>query len=156
MALKNRNLNRLLKEMKKYVQEVNDQEICRRFETLIKGGNEEDISPQVTTRILEDPFDVEENEIPEIYLMYFRHYRFMRKRYNRQVERGEIDPNSSSRNKGRRTTSGASKGSRSTKSSAQNSGASGMGSASKSSKGSSSSNSPKSSSATRKGSNKGQ
>jgi hypothetical protein len=130
MSLKNRNLNRLLKEMKKHVQEVNDQEICRRFETLIKGGNEEDIQAQVMSRILEDPFDVEENEIPEIYLMYFRHYRFMRKRYNRQVERGEIDPHAtgrgkSSASKSRKTSSGnsTSKSSSSKASSQENSSA---------------------------------
>lgn len=86
MTKKNRNVTRLLKEMKKLAIDVNDNEICKKFETLIKSGTEEDIVQVIVSRIIDDPFDVDDKEIPEIYVMYFRHYRFMRKRQKKIQE----------------------------------------------------------------------
>lgn len=90
--MKNRNANRLLRDMKRLAQDVNDTEICKKFETLIKGGNEIDFPASITSSIMEDPSLIEDNQVPELYLMYFRHYRYMRKREQKMIERGEIQP----------------------------------------------------------------
>lgn len=78
--MKNRKINRLLRQMKKISQDVNDTAICKKFEILIKSGDEVDISSQLLARIFEDPFEVDDKELPELYLLYFRHYRFLVKR----------------------------------------------------------------------------
>ncbi len=111
MAKKIRNVNRLLKEMKKFSVDVNDNEICKKFETLIKSGNEEDIPHTIITQIINDPFEVNEKEIAEIYVMYFRHYRFMRKR-QKKIDAQQADTTDSSGRTSKRAKSSTTRSSR--------------------------------------------
>ncbi len=101
-SLKNRNASRLLREMKRLSMDINDQEICKKFETLLKGGNDMDIPQAIMSQLLIDPADIDEKQLPELYLMYFRHFRFQRKREERMVNRGEVKPRT------RRTTAAGS------------------------------------------------
>ena len=87
MARNNPSVGKLLTAMKKHIQEVNDQEICRRLEILIN-AEKEDLPSQVVRRLLETPESIDIKEIPEPYTQYVRHYLYMIKRSKRSQREG--------------------------------------------------------------------
>jgi hypothetical protein len=85
--------------MKKMAIDINDHAIFKKFEILIKSGDEKDISAQLISRILNDPFEVEDNELPELYVMYFKHFRYQRKRSSKIDEPQKTRPQRASLNR---------------------------------------------------------
>ena len=71
--------NKLLESMKGLCNEVNDQEICRRLETLMH-TSKDDLSQFSVSQLLENPLDFDPREIPEPYTMYVKHFIYMVKR----------------------------------------------------------------------------
>ncbi|MBE7413433.1 MAG: hypothetical protein L6Q54_06525 [Leptospiraceae bacterium] len=71
--------NKLLNAMRKLSVEVNDEEICRRFETLMQ-TSKEDLNLNSVRSLLQNPVEFEPKEIPEPYTQYVRHFIYMVKR----------------------------------------------------------------------------
>lgn len=65
--------------MRKLSVEVNDEEICRRFETLMH-TSKEDLNLNSVKSLLQNPSEFEPKEIPEPYTQYVRHFMYMVKR----------------------------------------------------------------------------
>lgn len=79
MARSTAAFSKLLSAMRKLSVEVNDEEICRRFETLMH-TSKEDLNVNSVKSLLENPFEFEPKEIPEPYTQYVRHFIYMVKR----------------------------------------------------------------------------
>ena len=71
--------NKLLEAMRSLCNEVNDQEICRRLETLMH-TSKDDLSLSSITQLTENPLVFDPKEIPEPYTMYVKHFIYMVKR----------------------------------------------------------------------------
>lgn len=71
--------NKLLDAMRALCNEVNDQEICRRLETLMN-TSKDDLSVHSVNELLDDPFSFEPKDIPEPFTMYVKHFVYMVKR----------------------------------------------------------------------------
>lgn len=71
--------SKLLSAMRKLSLEVNDEEICRRFETLMH-TSKEDLNLSSVHSLLHNPSEFEPKEIPEPYTQYVRHFMYMVKR----------------------------------------------------------------------------
>ncbi|MCE9500436.1 MAG: hypothetical protein K8R21_08055 [Leptospira sp.] len=69
--------------MKKLTVEVNDQEICRRLETLMV-TSKEDLNLSSVKLLLEKPLDFDPKDIPEPYTQNIRHFIYMVKRNEKQ------------------------------------------------------------------------
>lgn len=65
--------------MKSLNNEVNDQEICRRLETLML-TSKDDLNLSVVNHLLDNPLEFDPKEIPEPYTMYVKHFIYMVKR----------------------------------------------------------------------------
>ena len=79
-------ISKLLNQMRKLIQEVNDQEICRRLEILMN-SEKEDLPSAMIRLILDDPTEFDPKQVPEPYTQYVKHYLYMVKRRNRETER---------------------------------------------------------------------
>jgi hypothetical protein len=73
---------KFLDAMRKLSTEVNDQEICKRFETLML-TSKEDLNPNSVKTLLMDPLSFDPKEIPEPYTMYVKHFIYMVRRNER-------------------------------------------------------------------------
>jgi hypothetical protein len=71
--------NKLLDAMRALCNEVNDQEICRRLETLMN-TSKDDLSVHSVNELLDDPFSFDPREIQEPFTMYVKHFIYMVKR----------------------------------------------------------------------------
>ncbi len=107
MAKSLQGVNKLLTAMRKLSNEVNDQEICRRLETLIN-TEKDDLNAQLAKKIFETPDEVEPRDIPEPYTQYVMHYVYMLKREARLKEKeGEfpvVKKKAAKKNASRKTT----------------------------------------------------
>ncbi len=88
MARGNPGVTKLLSNMRKMIQEVNDQEICRRLDILMN-TEKEDLPSQMVRRILDEPETFDPSEVPEPYTQYVKHYLYMIKRAQREQMREE-------------------------------------------------------------------
>lgn len=75
--------------MKKMSVEVNDQEICRRFEILIS-TEKEDLPPPLVKKLLESPEDFDPKKMSDPVSQYARHYLYMVKRDMRNKKSEKI------------------------------------------------------------------
>lgn len=71
--------SKLLEAMRSLSNEVNDQEICRRLETLML-TSKDDLNLSVVNHLLDNPLEFDPKEIPEPYTMYVKHFIYMVKR----------------------------------------------------------------------------
>lgn len=90
MARANSGIARLLSSMKKMIEEVNDQEICRRLEILMN-TEKDDLPPAMIKTLLQNPTGFDPSEVPEPYTQYVKHYLFMIKRADREKERQQME-----------------------------------------------------------------
>jgi hypothetical protein len=74
---------RFLAAMQRLSTEVNDTEICKRFETLMF-TNKDDLNLQLITQLLANPRDFDPNVIQEPFGQYVRHFLYMIKRSEKQ------------------------------------------------------------------------
>ena len=71
--------SKLIEAMRSLSNEVNDQEICRRLETLMF-TSKDDLNLSVVNHLLDNPLEFDPKEIPEPYTMYVKHFIYMVKR----------------------------------------------------------------------------
>ncbi len=101
MARANTGITRLLSAMKKMIEEVNDQEICRRLEILMN-TEKEDLPPAMIKSLLQNPAQFDPSEVSEPYTQYVKHYLFMVKREGREKERQRMERERTAREKAAR------------------------------------------------------
>ena len=91
MAKSNSGVGRLLAAMKRHINEVNDQEICRRLEILM--ASEKSDLPQTMIRpMLDEPASFDPKRVPEPYTQYVKHYLYMVKRADRESAKAAANP----------------------------------------------------------------
>ena len=71
--------SKLIEAMRSLSNEVNDQEICRRLETLML-TSKDDLNLSIVNHLLDNPMEFDPKEIPEPYTMYVKHFIYMVKR----------------------------------------------------------------------------
>lgn len=71
--------SKLLNAMKKMSMEVNDNEICRRLETLML-TSKEDLNMSIVKSLFANPLEFDPKNVPEPYTQYIRHFIYMAKR----------------------------------------------------------------------------
>lgn len=98
MARSNSGVSKLLTSMKKMIEEVNDQEICRRLEILMN-TEKDDLPGTMIKALLQSPADFDPSEVPEPYTQYVKHYLFMIKRAEREKERQQKEREQAAREK---------------------------------------------------------
>ncbi len=82
----NSGVGRLLAAMRRHVQEVNDQEICRRLEILM-ASEKGDLPSTLLRPLFDEPGTFDPKRVPEPYTQYVKHYLYMVKRAARESQK---------------------------------------------------------------------
>jgi hypothetical protein len=83
--VKNKQISRLHQLMKKLCLDINDSEICRRLEILMN-TEKDDLSKDKVDLLVKQGVEFEPKILPEPYTQYVRHYLYMVKRKQKEIE----------------------------------------------------------------------